>query len=299
MKRLSIFLSVLLLCSFTICGCSPSLAPTTVEATSAQIVEKMTKMINDVKTYRVSETSSITTESGSPSIPSGTTTFTGGGTIDDANRAFAMNLDMSTDTSPSVSDQENLKIYMLDDMVYFSRTGAGAQPVWTSNPSKKDDWKQIAFADIKKVAGLLEGANVKIAGQETIGGTLCYVIEVTADIKKLFNMMSQPGMVSPDAESLSYWENISKESSVRMWVAKDTYSLTRLEYKMVLKIAPQYLGQPAGSAEIKISLLVNALFADYNKAGPVVVPPEAKPPIKSLPPPRNTPTKTATTTTNL
>ena len=133
--------------------------------------------------------------------------------------------------------------------------------------------------------GLLDGASVKIAGEENIGQTPCYILDVIPDPKRIFNMLSQPGLRSQDAEQVPYWDKISTNSSVKMWFDKDSYRLVRIGYKLDIKISSQDLGQPEGSPDASTSVQVDANYSNYNTAASIVVPDEVIKAAVPVPPP--------------
>jgi peptidylprolyl isomerase len=258
---------------FTLSACA--------KLTAAQIVGKASKVMQATKNYNITQTTKITQEGGPSDSTDVDVSAVGSGTIDMANNAFAMNSDITSADTASTSVTQSLKMYILDNTVYRNFSIAGAQSDWTNNTSTPDDWKEISFADIKKIQDILVGAPAKLRNDETIGSIPCYVLDITADAKKLYGLTSQPGMVNQDVGSIQYWDNISKDFSSKIWIAKDTFNLTKMDIKLTFGIKPQDVNLPQGSADIKLTMQTSVLFNSFNKANPIIVPAEAKVPAAS------------------
>jgi cyclophilin family peptidyl-prolyl cis-trans isomerase len=258
--------------------------------TDAQIIDKASKGMLDAKNYSVTTTSTIMLEGGSTANPSETINTICNGTVDQTNNAFKMssNFNLLTGTS-STAQNQIIKLYLLNNVYYEDYSTGGTSQGWTNRASNGDDWKQISFVDIKKIQDLRTGAQMKPITQENIGGIPYYILDITADPKKLFNKMSQPGYVMQDAASITYWDDISKTVSAKIWISSKTYELTKMDYAMNFVVPPQFLDQSADTTEFKFNMQVTIQFSNINQAGLIVIPSEALTPAA-------TSTPTATTT---
>gem|GEM_PF-6820810 len=250
-------------------GCSKELS-------GSEIAGKMTAAMQQVKNYRVSSDARLSREGGPEGSVSGTVTGTNKGIVDLANAAFDITSESSLQSAGlSVPKTESRKTYLLNNKIY-SNTSPGLQPTgWGNREARPDDWKQISSLDIKKTMALLEGAGVKLSGEETVDGAACYILDVSAQPDRLYDaLMNQPGTVAAEAKTIPHLAESTRTSVVKLWVAKGTYLLARQEYRIDQVWSAEDLGMDAGGPETRISASVIARFSDYNSSGPVAVPHE-------------------------
>ena len=125
---------------------------------------------------------------------------------------------------------------------------------------------------------LLEVAEVEVTGSEIVNGVDCYVMELTPDMEKLWEIAGQQaeltgGMPDIDEELL---DEVFQSYSVKEWIAKDTYLLVKEEIEMAMEFDPEALGIPGGDGEIAMDMTISMLVYDYNQPVSIELPPEAE-----------------------
>jgi hypothetical protein len=151
---------------------------------------------------------------------------------------------------------------------------------WRNRPGQPNDWKNIASIDVQNILNLLQNAQVNISDSDIVARKACWVLDVTTDFKKLYNMLYQPtnvpelGFDLDSAAATISWEGVSADYFIKIWVAQDSFQIIKFEYKLDSTTRVPASGTQ-GPFTIENIIQVSALFTDYNETGPVVVPPEA------------------------
>ncbi|GAH86292.1 unnamed protein product, partial [marine sediment metagenome] len=127
---------------------------------------------------------------------------------------------------------------------------------------------------------LLQGAQVEVIGSETVKGIDCYVFQLTPDMGQLWQTVMQQTRVAgeeilPEVEEI-FLEEVFRSFSVKQWVAKDTYFITKAEIDMVMELTPEAMGFPEEEGEMTMNITMTLLAYDYNKPISIELPPEAE-----------------------
>ena len=127
----------------------------------------------------------------------------------------SMDVDMYMITEDPEEESPSITTYMQVEM-------GGQSTGWISEQVPYTEWEaQDQFAQQLETFTFAE---VKHAGEETVNGIDCYVLDITLDTDELIDFaMEQPGM--EDAlEGISISELLSgiNDMTIKEWVAKDT-----------------------------------------------------------------------------
>jgi hypothetical protein len=126
---------------------------------------------------------------------------------------------------------------------------------------------------------LLEVVQVKVIGSEKIRGVDCYVLQLTPDMEQLWQLAMQQsgatGETLPDVGE-EFLQEVFKNFSIKQWVAKDTYFLTKAEIYMAMELTPEALGYPEEEGLVTMDITMDLLAYNYNQPVSIELPPEAE-----------------------
>jgi len=202
------------------------------------------------------------------------------GVLDLANRQMKADITMNIAASGADETDMAMAMYLLDDVAYMMIEVPEMAPMWVKSEVPEATWE--AMNQVESQIGLLEAAQVEVIGSETIEGIDCYVLQLTPDMEQLWQVAMQQAEVigeeMPDiAEELL--EEIFRSFSVKQWIAKDTYFLTKAETDMDMELTPEALGS-TGEGLTKIGIAMDLLYYNYNQQVSIVLPLEARDAIK-------------------
>ena len=217
------------------------------------------------------------------------------GALDRDNRE--MRIDLSTDTdmeTPREPDEGELTMttilagevrmamYHVGGMRYAMMGAAGEEPRWTMSEASEADWEEISegitlILQTEAQIELLKTAQVDVIRSERVKGVDCYVLKLTPDTEQLWQLANQQPLLSNMGVS-AVGEDILQEMfrsfSVKQWVTKDTYFLTRTEVDMALDLTPEALGVEEG--QMTMDVTISMLAYNHNQPVTIVLPSEAE-----------------------
>jgi hypothetical protein len=175
--------------------------------------------------------------------------------------------------------------YIIDDMAYIMTERPREGPMWQKDEFSETDWEEITevlgFAE--RQVELLQAADISIIGSEKIKGVDCYVLQLTPyDMEQLWKTaMEETDPLDMGVPAIA--EEVLREAfasfSVKQWVTKDTYFLTKSEIDISMELTPEVKdaigigGELAGMRTTNI--VASWLFYDYNQVS-IELPPEAE-----------------------
>jgi hypothetical protein len=254
---------------------STSTLSTTTESTTMvqEIINGMLDSQAKIKSY--SFNTRISMEGSGTGTVTMDTTIVLIGAIDLENREIKV-VGTALDSTTGDNGEMGVEAYVVDGMMYSKSEGPRMEPVWEIERLSEADWEDMTgmVAPFASYLELLETAEVSVIGSEEINGVDCYVLELTPDVKDLWQTVGQqiPGveeeMLTID-ETMEFLMQLFTSFSVKQWVAKDTYFLTRSEIEMSIKGIP--------GTELENGMTYNMIFYAYdqNKPFSIEVPPEA------------------------
>ena len=139
-------------------------------------------------------------------------------------------------------------------------------------------WDQMSQTESQ--IELLKTAQINFIGSEKIQGIDCYVFELTPDMDQLWQIALQQAAlggeeVLPDVPE-EFLQDIFRSFSIKQWIAKDTYYLTKAEMDISIGLIPEALGQPEENGELSMNISMDVVAYDYNEPVAIVLPPEAE-----------------------
>ncbi len=273
-KVMVLSLALVMVLSFAACGGGDSLL-------AQEIVDGAMKAQSDIKTCQMDMDMSMDMDGETMGESFDMTMdIAASGALDIENMQMQMDMSMNMAMLGEAMDIE-MEMYLIGDMMYMMTDIPGMGATWTKSEMPTGTWEETAeqwgggpFTYVE----LLELAEVKVTGSETVGGVDCYVMEVIPDMEKLWELAMQQseitgGMPDIDEELL---DDIFQDYSVKEWIAKDTYLLVKAEVEMAMEFSPDVLGIPGEDGDIAMDMTISMLLYNYNEPVSIELPPEAE-----------------------
>ena len=199
------------------------------------------------------------------------------GTVDVENRQMKADMTMNM-AMPGEDEMEmGMEMYLISDMMYMMMDVPEMGPMWMKSEMPEGTWEEMS--QVESQIELLEVAQVKVIGSETVRGVDCYVIQLIPDVEQLWQLVMQQAEVTgegmPDVEE-GFLQEMFRSFSVKQWIAKDTYFLTKAEIDMVVELTPEAMGYPGEEGVMTMDIAISLLAHSYNQPVSIVLPPEAE-----------------------
>ena len=254
-----------------------SLAACAKEPLAQEIVDGVIESLQDIKTYQfdMDMTMDMAAEAEGEAVEM-TMVMDSSGALDIENGQMRMDMTMSM-AMPGLEMEMGMEMYLIGDMMYMFMEILGMEPMWVKSEMPEGTWEEMSQTEAQ--IELLEAAEVEVIGTERIRGIDCYVLEVTPDMEQLWQMVMQQaeltGEPMPDVAE-EFIQEMFRSFSVKQWVAKDTYFLTKAELDMAVELTPEAMGLPEEEGVMTMDMTVNLLCYDYNQPVSIELPPEAE-----------------------
>lgn len=219
-----------------------------------------------------------------------TTISTGKGAADNINEKLMMEMTMTMKMPEKAEMPDTMEMKM--DMYFINNTmytkmdmGIPGLPTqWTKMEMPEgyeESWESQNQVD--QQMELLKVSEMELLEDEKVNDVDCYVLKLTPDIEKYWDiMMKQEGM-SELMQNLQ--QNVSfdigemiKEMSLKYWIAKDTKFPMKTEMQIKMVMSSEDLNIPETEEEFTMTMdqRTDMVFYDYNKPVTIELPKEAE-----------------------
>jgi hypothetical protein len=276
-KILIMSLVLVMVLPFTACGEG-------VESPSAQeIVDGATQALDDIRTY---EFEMDTTLDMAGEVEGEAFEMTMGivssSALDLDNRQIELNMAVNVALPEEDEIGMTVEAYLIDNIGYAMMDFPGTDPTWEKEEVSEADWEEVieVISLAESQVELLETAEVEVIGSEKVKGVDCYVLQVTPDMAQLWETVMQQatlgfgGEIGWPALTEEILDKASYSFSVKQWIAKDTYFLTKVEIDMAIELTAEAMGVEEGEASIDSAMTM--LMYNYNQPVSIELPPEAE-----------------------
>ncbi len=272
-KIISPVLAVALALSAGLAGCAAK------EPTAQEIVTSAVSATGKVDNYKI-DTDIAMTISGlnNPVMEKMDIVMNGTSTADIKNKRMQAKMNAAMDIPGQGKQSVVMDLYMLDGWMYSRMDVPMLGQQWIKMKLPEQAW-QAQNQTAQQIELLKTAVKVESLPNETVNGTACYVLKITPDAKAVMNwMLSQQfsGMDELDVDTAGLAESV-KNVSVKEWIAKDTYLITRAEMSAFFDTSSLGSPTPSGSDEaVSVSMSGQVRFYDYNKGASISLPHEAE-----------------------
>jgi len=276
MIRKILLLSLALVLCFAFVGCAQKGEVLTPEQID-QIVTEAVSAAVEANTYQFDMDMSVTMEVIGGTEP-GTMTMdaVGTGAIDNVHKEMQMLMTMTMNIPEQGEQEMGMETYIVGEWMYMEMSVPEMDEQWMKMELPEGMWE--TQNQLEQQMELLEtAAEVKFVDSEIVDDVDCYIFEITPDMEKLADYLSQQlGMEGINLGELNLAE-LFKEMSVKEWIAKDSYLLTKTEVHMLMELTPEDVGATSEDFErMTMDLSMGMTVHDYNQPVSIELPPEAQ-----------------------
>lgn len=165
----------------------------------------------------------------------------------------------------------SMDMYAVDNCSYMQMKFGLMTDNWTKVGLPVDFWasqENQQFLD-----GILDSTDAESLPSQKVGGVNCHVLQLVPDIAALQQMMAQQGA---SVEEMPDIDSLVKDLSVKVWVAKDTSYVTKIEIVLSAHLTGEDMGDPESNDVLDITLTITMEMTDANKGLSIEVPAEAQ-----------------------
>ena len=268
-KILAISLVLVMVLSFSACA---------EELLSAQEISSgVIESLDDIRTYQfdIDMTMDMAGEVEGEAIE-GTMTMDGSGTLDLENSKMRTDMAMNIVMAEQLQMEMGMEMYLIGDMMYMLTDIPGMGPMWTKMEMPAGYWEKANQIESQTI--LLETAQVEVIGSEKVGGVDCYVLQLTPDMEQLWQTIMQQVEVTGEVPGVTeeLLQEMFQSFSVKQWVDKDTYFLTKADVDMTIELTSEAMGLLEEEGIITMDITMKLLAHNYNEPVSIELPPEAE-----------------------
>lgn len=207
------------------------------------------------------------------------------GVLDLDNQQMRMDMALNIKITGEDEIEGAVELYLIDGTGYTMTDVPGEAPVWEKEEVSEADWEGVieALMLAKPQLELLEASEVEVIGSESVKGVDCYVLRLTPDMEKLWEIAGQQASLGFTEEmgwpelSAEVLDKASESFSVKQWIAQDTYFLMKVDIDMNLELTAEAMGAPEGEEGVLVIAFVLKMLAyNYNQPVSIELPPEAE-----------------------
>jgi predicted component of type VI protein secretion system len=192
--------------------------------------------------------------------------------IDWANKKMKADLGMNADYN-GVSFPISMKMYAVDNCSYTQMTFGMMADNWTKSEFPMDFWLSQDGDQTVDVDSILQCTEAESLPSQKVGGINCYVLQLKPDIAALQEMLSEE---TASVEEMPDLDSLISDLSIKVWVAKDTSYVTKIEIVLSAHLTGEAMGDPESSDVLDISLTITMEMTDVNEPVSIELPDEAK-----------------------
>jgi len=255
-----------------------SLAACVAGPSAQEIVNDVIESWDDIRTYQfdMDMTLDMDVEAEGEAFEA-TMVLSSSGAFDLENRQMKMDMTMSTAALGEEMEVE-MEMYLIGDMMYAGMEIPEIGPMWVKSAMPAGYWEEMN--QVKAQIEFVEAAQVEVIGSGKVRGVDCYVLQLTPDMEQLWQLaMQQSGVTGEEilpAIDEEFLQEIFQSFSMKQWIAKDTYLLTKVAIDMAVELTPEALGFPEEEGLMTMDIFIVLLAYDYNQPVSIVLPPEAE-----------------------
>ena len=275
-KILSI--SLVLVMALSLAACAKEAEEEAELPTAQEIVDGVVESLDDVGTHQFDMYMSIdaTGEVEGEAVEATIEIDVSGALVDLENREMKADMTMNVAVPGEPEIDMEMEMYLIGDMMYMLVEIPGTPPTWVKSEMPEGYWEQQSQTESQ--IELLEAAQVEVIGSEKVKGVDCYVLQLTPDLEQLWQLAMQQAELAGEMPDVAeeFIEEMFRSFSVKQWIAKDTYFLTKGEIDMAVELTPEAMGYPEEEGVITMDIAVSFLAYDYNQPVSIELPEEAE-----------------------
>jgi hypothetical protein len=162
-------------------------------------------------------------------------------------------------------------MYAFDNISYMQLTMMGNTGNWMKDSLPMDFWFTPDNAQF--INSLLQSTEAESLPNEKVDGVNCYVLKLNPDFAAIQQMLTQQASAGEEVPDLA---SLISNLSIKVWVAKDTSYVTKIEVVLAANIPSEVLGGAAGGEGLAVNLTITMQSSNFNKSVSIQLPAEAQ-----------------------
>jgi hypothetical protein len=167
----------------------------------------------------------------------------------------------------------SMNMYAVDNCSYMQVNFALMSDNWTKSEFPVDFWLGQDQGNEQFIDSILQSTEAESLPSQKVGGVNCYVLQLEPDIAALQQMLSQQAGGLEDVPDI---DSLISDLSIRVWVAKDTSYVRKIEIVLGAHVTGEVMGNPESSDVLDISLTITMEMTDVNETVSIGLPAEAE-----------------------
>jgi hypothetical protein len=201
------------------------------------------------------------------------------GAIDIENSQMSMGMNMSMIAIGEEDFEISMGMYLFDNVMYMMTNIPEIGPMWIKSEMPVLYWEEFDQID-PQLELLVDAIEVKVIGSEQVRDIDCYILEIIPDMEQLWQIAMQQSALTGEEMlpeiNKDFLQEMLKDFSVKQWIAKDTYFLSKAKIDMDIEITPEAMGFPGEDGLITLDITMDLFAYDYNQPVKIELPPEAE-----------------------
>jgi len=197
------------------------------------------------------------------------------GTMDWVNKKMKGHMGMNVElTSPmTFQTQVTGDMYAFDNVSYIQLTMMGSTDNWTKASLPMDFWFSQDQDSQQFIDSILQSTEAESLPDQKVNGVSCYVLQLKPDIAAIQEMLTDQAGIDEEIPDI---DSLVESLSIKVWVAKDTSYVTKIEIELSASVPSEVMGGAAGEEGLDISLTVTMQMTDVNEAVSIELPADAE-----------------------
>jgi len=164
-------------------------------------------------------------------------------------------------------------MYAVDNYTYSQTTAFGATDNWTKSSLPMDFWFSQDQDSQQFIDSILQSTEAESLPDQKVNGVSCYVLQLKPDIAAIQEMLTDQAGIDEEIPDI---DSLVESLSIKVWVAKDTSYVTKIEIELSASVPSEVMGGAAGEEGLDISLTVTMQMTDVNEAVSIELPADAE-----------------------
>jgi len=257
------------------------------EQQAKQLVSDSMVAMKNVDSYLFSMDMKMTMEATGGSTPGKiSATMKTDGAADIAAKKMKMGFEMSLDEITFEDQPEDIpknvsaEMYMIEETLYMKMDMPEIGEQWVKMPFTEEMKKAYNLDMVEQQMTPLETASeIEFVKSEKVDGSDCYVLKIVPDMASMKDWFESQQMTSGafDWSELENLQDVFKELSYTVWIAKDSKLMRKMNIDMLMEMNTEQFG--AGDNEfdkMKMDINMEMKIGNLNEPVSIDLPEEAK-----------------------
>jgi hypothetical protein len=167
----------------------------------------------------------------------------------------------------------SMDVYAVDNCSYIQMKFGTMTDNWTKAEFPMDFWSSQDVEQTFDIDSILQSTEAESLPDQKVNGVSCYVLQLKPDIAAIQELLTDQAGIDEEIPDI---DSLVESLSIKVWVAKDTSYVTKMEIVLSAHLTGEAMGEPESSDVLDISLTVTMQMTDVNEAVSIELPAEAE-----------------------